>query len=121
MAIEEAWLRGPLANIDPLVAPILYSFTQAREDVAKYTEGLTTEQIWSTPHGFGSVGFHIRHIAGGTGRLMTYLRGDPRSDVQLDALRDEETPGWTREQLLEDLDAAFERAGTLVCAIDPAV
>jgi uncharacterized damage-inducible protein DinB len=119
-APQEAWLRGQLADVDPLVAPILYSFTQAREDVAKYTEGLTTEQIWSTPHGFGSVGFHIRHIAGSTDRLMTYLQGKQLSDGQMRALRDEKTPGATRGQLLDDLDHAFERAEVVVRAIDPA-
>src|ERR1700734_2348203 len=96
----EPWLRGQMPGADPFVAPLLYSFQMAREDLARYTEGLTTEQIWSTPHGFGSVGFHIRHIAGSTDRLMTYLKGDRLSDAQMDALRDEATPGWTREQLL---------------------
>ena len=64
----EPWMRGPIPGVDTFVAPLLYSFQMAREDLAKYTAGLTVEQIWATPHGFGSVGFHLRHIAGSTDR-----------------------------------------------------
>jgi hypothetical protein len=120
MAVSEPWLRGPLVNLDPLVAPILYSFEQAREDLAKYTEGLTTDQIWSTPHGFGSVGFHVRHIAGSTDRLMTYLQDAQLSEAQMVELGVEKTPGATREQLLSDLDAMFKKAEAVVRALDPA-
>ena len=119
MALPEPWLRGPLAGVDPLLAPVLYSFTQAREDVAKCTAGLTTEQLWSTPYDFGSVGFHLKHIAGSTDRLMTYLKGAQLSDQQMSALQDEKTAGATRELLLADLDAAFESAEAVVREIDP--
>ena len=45
----EPWLRGPIPDVSPLVAPVLYSFEQAREDLAEHTEGLTTEQVWARP------------------------------------------------------------------------
>src|ERR1700729_4152562 len=54
---EEPRLRGPIEGVDPLTAPVLYAFTQAREDLERYTEGLTTDEIWKR-----GVGFHIRHI-----------------------------------------------------------
>jgi uncharacterized damage-inducible protein DinB len=117
--IPEPWLRGPVSGVNPLIAPILYSFQQASEDLAKYTEGLTAAQIWATPHGFGSVGFHIRHIAGSTDRLITYLEGKELSIHQLAALRAEHEPGKTREELLADLEAAFRRAEQVVLALDP--
>jgi uncharacterized damage-inducible protein DinB len=117
--IPEPWLRGPLSGVNPLIAPMLYSFQQAREDLAKYTEGLTAAQIWATPHGFGSVGFHIRHIAGSTDRLVTYLEGKQLSIGQLAALRAEPEPGETREELLAGLDAAFRRAEQVVRGLDP--
>src|SRR5215467_12637072 len=81
--LPEPWLRGPTAGIDPLVAPILHAFQHAREDLARYTEPLTTEQLWASPHGFGSVGFHIRHIAGSTGRLMSYLQNRQLTAAEL--------------------------------------
>ena len=66
---EEPWLRGPLPGVAPFIAPLLFSFQMAREDLAQHTAALTTDQIWATPNGFGSVGFHLRHIAAATDRL----------------------------------------------------
>jgi hypothetical protein len=119
--LPEPWLRGPLADVDPLVAPILYAFTQAREDLARYTEPLTTQQLWASPHGFGSVGFHIRHIAGSTERLMAYLRERQLTVEQLAEVTAETKPlAIGREELLEMLGRSFRDAETVVRAIDPA-
>jgi uncharacterized damage-inducible protein DinB len=117
---EEPWLRGPIADVHPLVAPVLYAFQHAREDLAHYTEGLTAEQLWATPHGFGSAGFHIRHVAGSTGRLMTYLMGQELTAEQFAELRNERQPGPGREELLAILEAALASAETAVRSIDPA-
>lgn len=116
----EPWMRGPIPGVDPLVAPVLYSFQQAREDLAQHTEGLTAAQLWAKPHGFGSVGFHLRHIAGSTDRLMTYLTGHQLSEAQMEFLRHEHDPGATREELLAALDAGFQQAEAIVRALDPA-
>jgi len=118
--LPEPWLRGPAPGVSPLIAPILYAFQQAREDLATHTEGLTTEQIWATPFGFGSVGFHLRHIAGSTERLVTYLEGAQLSETQLAALKSEHQPGASRETLLSDLDSAFQRSERVVRALDAA-
>jgi DinB superfamily len=107
--VEEAWLRGPIEGVDPLTAPVLYAFVQAREDLARYTEGLTTAQLWTS-----SVGFHIRHISRSTDRLIAYLEGRPPGQLG------EGDPGATREELLAELDSAFNRAEKVVRAIDPA-
>ena len=115
----EPWMRGPLPDVDTFVAPLLYSFQMAREDLAKYTAGLTTEQIWATPHGFGSVGFHLRHIAGSTDRLMTYVGGGQLSADQLAALKSEKEPGASREELLAGIDQAFARAEAIARSLDP--
>jgi uncharacterized damage-inducible protein DinB len=116
----EPWLRGPIPGVHPLAAPILYAFQQAREDLAKYTEGLTVEQLWATPHGFGSAGFHIRHIAGSTDRLMTYLQGRELTEAQFAELRSEERMSSAgREELLAKLDTALAAAEAVVRTIDP--
>jgi uncharacterized damage-inducible protein DinB len=117
-ALSEPWLRGPLRGVDTFVAPLLYSFQMAREDLATYTAGLTTEQIWATPHSFGSVGFHLRHIAGSTDRLMTYVSGGQLDAAQMSALKAEKEPGATREELLAGIDAAFEKAEAVARALD---
>ena len=116
----EPWLRGPIPGTSTLTAPILFAFQQAREDLAKHTEGLTTEQIWSTPFGFGSTGFHIRHIARSTDRLFTYLVGHQLIEEQLAGLSTEKHPGASREQLLAELESAFAHAERVVRALDPA-
>ncbi len=119
--LPEPWLRGPIAGVDPLVAPILHAFQQAREDLAACTGGLSLEQIWRSPPGSGSVGFHLRHIAGSTGRLMTYLEGKLLTDEQMAALRAESTGGSeSREQLLAAMEQAFRSAEAGVRALDPA-
>jgi uncharacterized damage-inducible protein DinB len=116
----EPWLRGPVPGVHPLTAPVLYAFQQAREDLARHTEGLSTAQVWATPHGFGSVGFHIRHIARSTGRLLRYLAGESLSEAEMLALASEKEPGATREELLGELERALQGAETAVRAIDPA-
>src|SRR5437764_14610097 len=109
--LPEPWLRGPIPGVHPLVAPVLYAFQQAREDLAKYTDGLTPEQLWASPHGFGSAGFHIVHIAGSTERLMTYLQQRELTQAQMQALHDEARPlGCGREEALEILDRALRDA-----------
>lgn len=114
----EPWLRGPIPGVPPPLAPILYSFQQAREDLAHYTERLTPEQLWASPHGFGSVGFHLRHIAGSTSRLMTYLQDRPLGREQMAALGAEKEPGASREELLAGLDRAFAEAEAVVRGLD---
>jgi uncharacterized damage-inducible protein DinB len=120
-ALPEPWMRGPIAGVHPLLAPVLYSFQMAREDLEKHTAGLPVERIWANPHGLTSVGFHIRHIAGSTNRLMTYLQGRELSAAQWDVLAAEEFSGTlSREQLLAGLDEAFRDAEMVIRAMDPA-
>jgi uncharacterized damage-inducible protein DinB len=107
--------------VNPLTAPLLFTFQQAREDLSRWTEGLTTEQVWAEPHRFGSVGFHLRHIAGSTNRLMTYLQGGTLNAEQLATLAAEHQAGGAgRDHLLALLDQAFRDAENIVRAIDPA-
>lgn len=117
--MEEAWLRGPIAGVSPLLAPLLASFQHAREDLTRHTEGLTIGQIWTAQPGFGTVGFHLRHIAGSTDRLMSYLQAKDLTAAQLTALQSEKDPGAGREELLAAIDRTFRDAEAVVRAIDP--
>jgi DinB family protein len=119
-SLPEPWLRGPIPGVDPLLAPVLYALQQAREDLARYTEGLSPAQIWNRPHGFGSVGFHLRHIAGSTSRLLTYLQGRELTAEQVAAARSEpEGAGEGREELLAGLNEAFRQAEAVVRSLNP--
>lgn len=116
----EPWLRGPIAGVDPLLAPILYSFQQAREDLAHWTAGLTTEQVWARPHGFGPVGYHLRHIAGSVERLMTYVQGRELSAEQFAEIARQMDPGASLAELMAELERSLDAAEAVVRAIDPA-
>ena len=118
--VPEPWLRGPIPGVDPCIAPVFYTFQQAREDLAVYLDGLSPAQIWARPYGFGSVGFHIRHIAGSTERLVSYLEGRELSAAHVAAVSAEEEPGnQSAEALLAQMDRAFASAEGVVRSIDP--
>ena len=106
----EPWMRGPIEGVEPLVAPVFYSFTQVREELAHYTEGLTTEQVWRQVNSLPTLGFHLRHIAGSVDRLMTYLTEGEISPEQIAQLKSEGQPGASLAELLAGIDAAFAKA-----------
>lgn len=117
----EPWLRGPVAGVHPLVAPTLYAFAQAREDIERWTDGLSDPQIWLQPHGLAPVGFQLQHIAGSIERLTTYLRGDQLTPEQLAAISHEMDPGAGRSQLIDAANKAFHNSEQVIRALDPAV
>jgi uncharacterized damage-inducible protein DinB len=120
-ALPEPWMRGPIEGVHPLLAPVLYSFQMAREDLEKFTAGLPPAEIWATPHGMTSMGFHLLHIAGSANRLTTYLQGRELTAEQLDAMEAEKNPGEpSRDQLLASLNQAFRDAEAVIRTIDPA-
>ena len=119
MSGVEPWLRGPLAGVDPRLAPLLYSFQQAREDLHRWTEGLTDQQVWARPHGLAPVGFQIRHIAGSIERLMAYATRQQLSDRQLAELHAEMEPGASLAELLAQLDQKLSAAESVARAIRP--
>lgn len=117
----EPWLTGTLRDLPPVIAALLYSFQQAREDLDKYTSGLTDGQIWHRDGDIGSVGFHVRHIAGSVERLVKYASGQPLSEEQMQALRDESNDlGPTREELFKLLNDKLAQAEETIRSIDPA-
>jgi len=121
----EPWLRGPLAGVHPLMAPALHSFIQVREDLARWTEGLTDEQIWSRPEGLAPVGFHLRHIAGSVERLTAYMCGRDLTSEQLEAIPQEMDSTWngsllTRLRLLQQVNEALRKSEQVMRALDPA-
>ncbi len=119
IVVMEPWLRSPITGVSPLLAPVLHAFEQAREDLAKHTEGLTSEQIWARPFGLAPLGFQLRHIAGSVDRLVTYLLGCELDDAQMAALRAEMEPGESLEALLAQVNIALTRAEERIRAIDP--
>ncbi|RPJ57245.1 MAG: DinB family protein [Acidobacteria bacterium] len=119
MSKTEPWLSGSRTGISPFLAPLLYSFDQAREDLERFTEGLTSEQIWAQHGSVNPVGREVRHIGGAVDRLMTYLQGRQLDERQLGELQTEFEAGASRKELLAGMDAAFRRAEAVVRSLDP--
>jgi uncharacterized damage-inducible protein DinB len=82
----EPWLRGPMPGVPALLQPAAHAFQMSIEDCEAATADLTAEQLWASPAGIASVGFHLRHLAGSTDRLLTYARGGRLDDAQRAAL-----------------------------------
>jgi hypothetical protein len=106
--------------VHPLVAPVFFSFAQAREDLARFTAGLTRDQIWRSFPPAPSLGFHLKHIAGSVDRLATYLAGKQLSEEQLLYLRQESTPDADLPLLIDRIEASFRAAEAILLQIDPA-
>jgi uncharacterized damage-inducible protein DinB len=113
--VTEAWLRGPVAGVDPLLMPAVHALMHAREDVEASAPSLTVEQVWAKPGASGSVGFHLRHIANSIDRMLTYARGSDLNEQQWAALRAESTTGHeTALALVDALRHAVDRAISVV-------
>ena len=115
----EPWLRGPIEDVHPLVMPTLHSFAQVREDLARWTRGLTDAQVWVRPHDLAPVGFHLRHIAGSVDRLTTYLEGRQLSADQLETARREMDSCAALAELLDEIAQALDRSERVIRLLKP--
>jgi hypothetical protein len=108
----EAWLRGPVEGVEPLLQPVAHALVQAREEVRTIMEGFPGSALWVRPAGLASAGFHLQHLAGVLDRLLTYARDEALSPAQLAALRAEgvEAGDLTPSALVEAFEEAVERA-----------
>jgi len=109
--MTEPWLNGPIEGVPPHLMPVFHSFAMVREDLARYTEGLSTDDVWRRTGTLPSLGFHLRHIAHSVDRLVTYLCGDQLSDAQIATLKQETEPGSASlQEQLALVDAKLNEA-----------
>lgn len=108
----EAWLRGPVPGVPVALQPVAHALLQALEDAERWTVDLEADELWATPGGAASIGFHLRHMAGSLDRLLTYARGEGLSEEQRAALEREKepTPALGAGELLAALRTAVETA-----------
>jgi uncharacterized damage-inducible protein DinB len=114
----EPWMRGPIEGVPFVVMPLFFTFAQVREDLARHTEGLSTEQLWRPLKNNAPLGFHLRHIGGSVDRLLTYLEGRQLTEDQLAALREEAQPGAELSAVLNELYAHLESAEQRLREVD---
>jgi uncharacterized damage-inducible protein DinB len=111
--LPDAWLRGPIDGVPPLLLPAAHAFVGAAEDVGRAATELPAEALWLRPGGAASPGFHLRHLVGSTARLLTYARGEQLTPEQVSAKAREEAPGdgsESVEQLTRAAQAALAEA-----------
>ena len=118
--MPEPWLRGTLTEVQFVQRAVLHALEQTREDVSRWCEGLTTDQIHARPSELPSIAFQIRHISGSLDRLLTYAEGRPLDSIQLEALKNEGACGESREELMGAFDEVLNRAEARVRDFDPA-
>jgi hypothetical protein len=92
-------MRGIVVSPNPVIAHLLRASEQIREDAHAAIGDLAAEQVWAKPHGMTSAGFHAKHLAGSTNRLLTYLEGNQLTPDQLAAIATEGAGDETAAQL----------------------
>src|SRR5580765_1097831 len=109
----EAWMRGPVEGIEPLLMPVAHALIQAKEELQQLASQVHEDQVWLRPGGAASIGFHVRHLGAALDRLFTYARGESLNDAQKAAFRAEEEPGEPAARLADlvnDASAHIDRA-----------
>ncbi len=110
-------MRGIVPGIDPVVGHLLRASEHIREDLERAIAPLSVEQLWATPDGMTSAGFHVKHLAGSTERLSTYLEGDQLNAEQLAAMKSESAGTESAEELIGAVRRALTRYEELVRAL----
>jgi hypothetical protein len=123
MTQPEVWLRGPLPDYIDELQPVAHSLLQVREELEGVVS-LTAAQLWKSPGGAASIGFHLKHLAGSLDRLTTYALGKQLNVSQYEYLAAEEhQQAETAETLVRHAQAAIDRAldqvrRTPLCTLD---
>ncbi len=115
----EPWMRGINHGVDPVIGHLIRAAEQISEDTAAAISDLTPRQIWARPNGITSVGFHLKHLAGSTERLSTYLAGEQLTPPQLAAISAEGAGAETAAALLASVNTALENYLKLVRNLSP--
>jgi uncharacterized damage-inducible protein DinB len=120
MKTPEPWLRGTLADVPFVQRSLLHAIEQTREDVSRWCEGLTDDEMYARPSGLPSIALQLRHIAGSLDRLLTYAEGRSLDPEQLAALSSEDAEGQSREELMSAFQSALRNVESRVRAFDAA-
>ena len=108
--LPEVWMRGAVDGYEPLLQPVVHAFLQVKEDLDALAAKVAKEDVWSRPGGAASIGYHVRHLAGATDRLLTYARGEALTPEQMAFLKSEAADGESLADLVDATKAALDRA-----------
>jgi uncharacterized damage-inducible protein DinB len=118
--VPEPWLRGTLTDIPTLQRAVLHALELAREDLERWCDGLSDDELNTRPAGIPPVAFHLRHIARSMDRLLTYAEGRQLSPEQTALMKAELDPGATRNELLAEMVVAFSKSAKRIRNFSPA-
>jgi uncharacterized damage-inducible protein DinB len=114
----EPWLRGTLAEVEPVRRAVLHALELAVEDAERWCESLNDDEMFRRPHGLPSVAFQLRHIARSLNRLLTYAEGRQLDETQLGALASEMTEAGSAAHVLAEfhtcIDSTLERIHAII-------
>lgn len=116
----EPWLRGTHSDIPAVARAVLHALDLASDDLHKWTEGLTDDEVHAQPFGMMSVANHLKHIARSTDRILTYAEGGQLSSDQLSALKAESSGSETLQELLTEIEKSFHNAAGRIRALSTA-
>jgi len=118
--LPEPWLRGTLADVPAVQRAVLHALGLAREDLERWCDGLSDEELHARPGGIAPVSFHLRHIARSMDRLLTYAEGNQLSPEQLALMKSEMETAGSRNELMAELVVAIAKSGKRIRAFLPA-
>jgi uncharacterized damage-inducible protein DinB len=114
--LPEPWLRGTLGEVPAVPRAVLHALELAREDLERWCDGLSDEELHARPGGIASVAFHLRHIARSIDRLLSYAEGKQLSVEQVAVMKAEMDPRGTRNELMAELMVAIAKSGKRIRA-----
>lgn len=114
--LPEPWLRGTLNDVPAVQRGVLHALELAREDLERWCDGLSDEELHDRPGGIAPVAFHLRHIARSMDRLLTYAEGNQLSAEQISAMKAEMEPGGRKNELMAELVVAIAKSGKRIRA-----
>lgn len=105
----EPWLRGTLSEVPAVQRAVLHALELAREDLERWCDGLSDEELNARPGGIAPVAFHLRHITRSADRLLSYAEGSQLNAEQIAMMKSELAPGATRNELLAEMVVGFTK------------
>jgi len=106
----EPWLRGTHGDMPAVGRAVLHALDLALDDLTRWTEGLSDDEVRSQPLGLNAIAFHLRHIARSTDRILTYAEGGQLGSEQLAALKAEAGGEESLAELLAEVETSFSNA-----------
>jgi uncharacterized damage-inducible protein DinB len=98
----EPWIRGTHGELDVVRRAVVHALELAEEDVARWCEELSDEEMFARVDGLAAVAFHLRHVARSLDRLLTYAEGGVLDEGQMLALKSEMEERGRAAEVLEE-------------------